>query len=335
MEELLLLYFKGGLDDEKRLMVEEWIASSEENRKTAEQVCWIHEVSEAAMVIKTADTENALSKVHGRIRHRNFRRFLSSCQKAAATLVLPLMLAGGYYAYHYYHVDESDYVELKTTTGMVSSITLPDNSKVWLNSNSHLKYPVRFSGKTRNVELQGEAYFKVEPDPDRKFIVSTTDMDIEVLGTEFNVDAYTHSGRDIQTTLVTGKVLMRYTDSKSTSRIVRMTPGQRLTYDPTGDSISLTEVNTSTVSSWKDGKIILDNTSLSDALRMIENRYNVRFIICNRELLDNRYTGQFVDQRLDTILEHFRKTTKIRFVRGDIQPSENGEILGPEEIKVF
>ena len=68
---------------------------------------------------------------------------------------------------------------------------------------------------------------------------------------------------------------------------------------------------------------------------MIENRYNVRFTICNRELLDNRYTGQFVDQRLDTILEHFRKTTKIHFVRGDIQPSENGEILGPEEIKVF
>ena len=306
-------YFRGELDADSAAQIEQWIGESPENRKTAVQVCKVEMCSSELYQMANADTERALRILHSRTRRLRQKRVVGVFQKIAAVLIIPLMAAGGYYAYQYHHVDESEYVEVKTTTGMVSSVVLPDSSKVWLNSNSTLKYPVRFSGHTRSVSLEGEAYFEVTGQSGRRFVVTAADMQGEVLGTQFNVEAYPEKGRELRTTLVSGSVQMSYVCGEGKEHIIRMKPGQQLAYDPERETIRMTEVNTSASSSWKDGRIVLDNTPLAEALRMIENRYNVRFLIRNQELLDNRYTGLFEDQRLEVILDHFRKTTDISF----------------------
>lgn len=337
MEELLPAYFNGELDAGQVKAVEEWISAGSENAEIAKKVCMVHQIGKSVAVMKSVDTDAALRKVYGNIRRNSFRRFLASMQRAAAILLLPVLAAGGYFCFKYYtDEDESvnEQVELKTTAGMVSSAVLPDGSRVWLNSNSSLTYPVRFSGDERKVFLSGEAYFDVKSDNGKKFIVSTSSMDVEVLGTEFNVDAYGEDGRDVRTALVSGSVRMSYADTSGVRHIVRLSPGQMIVYDPDSDAVACMGINTETVTSWKDGRIVLDNTSLADALRMIENRYNVRFMITNGDLLQNRYTGVFDSQRLDTVLEHFRRTTRIHFKR-DYADDGEYEITERETILVY
>ena len=150
--------------------------------------------------------------------------------------------------------------------------------------------------------------------------------------TVFNVDAYDDSGRDTRTTLVEGSVQMTFSDSAGVHRVVRMSPGQSVSYCPETDEVTRSRVNTETITSWKNGRIVLDNTSLADALRMIENRYNVQFDIMNKELLRNRYTGRFDNQILDRVLEYFVRTTDIRFERDETLSSD---VRGRERIKVY
>ncbi len=280
-----------------------------------------------ADIIKTAesvDTEGALENMHRRIRANSRRALFRRIANVAAVLFLPLFLAAGFFAYEYYtgETDAPELIEMKTASGMTASVTLPDGSSVWLNSNSKLTYPSRFKSQEREVQLEGEGYFKVSANPERKFIVKTKAMQVEVFGTEFNVDAYDVENRDVRTMLVSGKVQIRYEDSKDNSHIVKMAPGEMLSFNPENGDMAMAKVNKEVITSWKDGKIVLQNTKLEDALRMVENRYHVKFDIRNKELLDNRYTGQFSGQRLDIVLEHFRRTTDISFVRGEAEGIE-------------
>lgn len=329
---LLVRYFSGELDRSQEDALERWIRSDEEHMRAAKEVYRICSTAEAVGVMKTVDTEAALKKVRRKMHGRFLVRVMRHVSRFAAVLFLPAAFLCGWYAWKYYHPSEDGYIEVKTTTGMLSSVTLPDSSKVWLNSNSTLRYPVRFTGKTREVSLEGEAYFDVERDEDRRFIVETPAMQIEVLGTEFNVDAYNDPGRDTRTTLVEGSVQMTFSDSAGVHRVVRMSPGQSVSYCPETDKVTRSRVNTETITSWKNGRIVLDNTSLADALRMIENRYNVQFDIINKELLRNRYTGRFDNQILDRVLEYFVRTTDIRFERDETLSSD---VRGRERIKVY
>ncbi len=326
IEEKLLAYFSGTAEEQTVREIEEWAGQSDENRELARQTAYICAAADSLKTIAKVDAESALEKMHARMRMQQRRNIYRRFANAAAMLLLPLLMAAGFFAYEYFHIDESEYVEVRTTSGMIASVTLPDNSSVWLNSNSTLRYPARFVGKTRNVDLSGEGYFKVSADAEKKFIVHTGTMQVEVFGTEFNVDAYDADNRDVRTTLVSGKVQIRYEDGNRSSHVVKMTPGNMLAFNPEDRSIRMSEVDSKVVSSWKDGRIVLQNTTLEDALRMIENRYDVKFKLENGDLLDNRYTGQFSGQRLDVVLEHFRRTTNIHFVRGEIT-GEGTEII--------
>ena len=324
-------YFRGELDAESIAEIEQWIGESPANREQALQVCRLEMSLSELQQGAEMETEGALRSVKCRICKRRTSRVIRTVQQIAAALLLPLLAAGGYYAYQFHHIDESEYVEVKTTTGMVSSVVLPDSSTVWLNSNSELRYPVRFTGRTRNVSLKGEAFFEVEKSVGRRFVVDAGDVQIEVLGTEFNVEAYPEKGRATRTTLVNGSVRMTYVSEQGNEQIIGMTPGQQASYDSESGSVSLMDVNTATASSWKDGRIVLDDTPLADALRMIENRYNVKFLIRNKKLLENRYTGLFEDQRLEVILDHFRKTTDMVFDT-DVTGTESQESVSGRQI---
>ncbi len=329
IEEQLMSYFSGTADEQTILDVESWIAESGENEDMARNVEYICAMADVVKTAESVDSEAALQRLHGKIRAGRRRTVFRHIANIAAVMILPLLVATGFFAYEYFHLDESEYVQMKTTSGMIASVTLPDGSSVWLNSNSILKYPERFTGSTREVQLDGEGYFKVSADKERKFIVNTKAMQVEVFGTEFNVDAYDAENRDVRTMLVSGKVQVRYDDDNKNSHIVKIAPGEMLSFNPEDRVIMMSKVNCDVVTSWKDGKIVLMNTKLEDALRMIENRYHVKFEIKNAKLLDNRYTGQFKGHRLDVVLEHFRRTNDIRFVRNEAHEE------GVETIEVY
>lgn len=282
---------------------------------------------------KKLDSEKALSKVHKRMALERRRKFLSITYKVAAVLSIPFAVFSAWSAVALFGDREEipSYIEVRATSGMIAGLTLPDSSKVWLNSGSTLRYPSKFFD-TRDVELTGEAYFKVTKDKSRKFHVKTSDMTIEVVGTEFNVDAYDVPGRSSRTTLVNGAINMHYEDASDMSQIVKIYPGQCAVMNLEAKTVTLTAVDPNVASSWRYGKIYLNHTTAAEALRMVENRYNVIFDIKSEKVYGHRFTGQFIDQRLDVVLEHFSRSAGMRFLR---KSSEGDAVNGRERIEVY
>ena len=145
--------------------------------------------------------------------------------RVAAILSIPLLISSLYFFFSQ-DADVDQYVEIRANPGMTSQITLPDGSQVWLNSASYLKYPVRFTESDRQVELEGEAYFSVRKDAGRRFLVNVGDnVQLEVLGTEFNVDAYPKDDF-VAASLVTGKVNF-HCRQQGQETVHVMIPGQK------------------------------------------------------------------------------------------------------------
>lgn len=326
-------FFDGELSPAEMLEIEAWIDESEENRIEAESVRRICLASDVAATMRKTDADRAFDKVMDRIAAGRNRRIVRNIWKIAAAVCVPLMLAAtGLMFRHFANKEESvQMIEVCATPGMISRVTLPDSSRVWLNSGSKLRYPSRF-GDTRDVELVGEAYFKVSKDKEHKFYVRTRNMTIEVVGTEFNVDAYDYSGRSVKTTLVNGAINMLYSNAQEQMQVLKIYPGQCAELDTGTGKVTLETTDSNVSTSWRYGKIYLNHTPLREALRLIENRYNVSFEIRNDRQLDTRFTGQFVDQRLDVVLEHFSRSSSVRFRK--VKP-DTANLNGREIIEVL
>ena len=309
MESKLIRYYNGELSAEEIKEVESWMNESDENRKLAEQVYYLCFAADAYEMKATVDTDAALKKVRGRIRTEKWRGYARRLERVAAVLLLPFICLSAYLLVDL-SKEYNPVQEMRSASGMVSCITLPDDSKVWLNSDSYLRYPSRF-GKERRVTLYGEGYFEVSKDPKHKFIVEAKNSEIVVHGTEFNIESYDDDY--VRTTLVSGVVDMCYDDRNHHRKALRLMPSQQATYNTKTGEMHLREENVLCNTSWKDGKVVLDNTSLEDALRMIGNKYNVQFILRNDDLRHYRFTGTFSNQSLDVILRYFSISSKISF----------------------
>lgn len=311
-EALLLRYFNGEATMDEKQEVESWIASSGENKKLAKQIYYLSFATKTVDTLKRTDVRMALKEVRGKIRQRQQRKWWQSVQRTAAFLAIPLLLSTLYLYLDSKDQEAIDFIEVRTNPGMITTIVLPDSSRVWLNSESYLKYPTRFARNERKVILQGEGYFSVRKNVNSHFIVQTPHhTQIQVLGTEFNVEAY-KTESEVSTTLVSGKVLFQY---ESEGRIQKQTlsPGEKISYNSVLGKASVSQAAVLSDISWKEGKIILYKTPLEKALHMLSKRFNVDFVITNPALKENSFTGTFVHQRLDRILEHFRLSSGIKF----------------------
>lgn len=311
IEDMLPRYYDGKLTREECRRVEAWMAESDANRRIARQVRMLCLATDTVKVSRRVDAKKALHSVHGRMVAKK-TPWWEWAQRVAAVLFIPLAVA---LLVQYMHpaVGPVQMVEVRTNPGMVTSVVLPDSTVVCLNSRSSLSYPSRFEGDTREVTLSGEAYFEVAKDKKKKFIVSTAHRcSIEVLGTHFNVEAYGNDAT-VSTTLVEGKVCFLYETKGRAGKKVAMQPGQKLVYTPALEDVQLYATSGLAETAWKDGKIIFSNTPLDEALRILEKRFNVEFIVSNKRLSGNSFTGTFTEQRLERVLEYFKISSKIRW----------------------
>ena len=316
IEELLPRYCEGLATEEERLQVEMWMDESEENRRMAKQIHALYLATDTVHIMTKVDTEKALTKVKSRMTGNRQRKttWWEWAQRAAAVLFIPLLVTLMVQHWGGSEQELAQMMEVKTNPGMMTSLTLPDGTLVFLNSESTLSYPSRFDSDTRNVTLQGEAYFEVAKNPEKKFIVSTSHQSqIEVLGTHFNVEAYEKEDR-IAATLVEGKIGFIYSSDNGSKKVL-MDPGQKLVYDIRDSKVQLYATSGESEIAWKEGKIIFRNTPLEEGLRMLEKRYNVEFIIKNDRLKGDSFTGTFTNQRLERILEYFQLSSQIRCTR--------------------
>ncbi|HEY9262842.1 FecR family protein [Chitinophaga sp.] len=162
--------------------------------------------------------------------------------------------------------------KISTPRGGQYQLTLPDSTRVWLNAASTLRYPAAFAGRTRTVQLTGEAYFEVAKNAAMPFTVNVDDLEVQVLGTHFNVMAYNDEAQ-IKTTLLEGAVKV---NKNGNSR--RLVPGQGAHFNRSTGALEVTAVDTEEAIAWKNGFIQLEGNDLPAVMRQISRWYNVDIV---------------------------------------------------------
>lgn len=332
IESLLEEYFRGTLSQEEGKLVDEWICESAEHRALAAQYCHLEQILSGLEAPDSNETDAALRKMHSRMRKASWHNTFVHVHRFAAFMAIPLLIATLFLSIHNSKQPDIPDIVVKSVTGMTASTQLPDGSKVWLNSNSTLSFPASFDG-TREVYLDGQAFFSVTKQQGTAFIVHAKGTAVEVLGTEFDVEAYP-TDELVRTTLLSGSVSFTVPSGESGNYKYMIKPGERYSWDASSGRTVRSTINPATASSWKDGNIVLENTSLEEALRQIGNRFNVEFLVKNEALLSQTYTGTFTGQRLEVVLEHFKRATKISFDT-QITGTDPQNVSGRQKILVY
>jgi transmembrane sensor len=196
--------------------------------------------------------------------------------------------------------------------GQKSMLLLADGTKVWLNADSRLNYSKDFGvGSTREVYLEGEAFFEVARNPAKPFLVHTSAISIKVLGTAFNVKSYPID-KTIETTLVHGKVSINKkgrTDQEDRALILK--PNQRAIYIKKSNTVNVEQVMAERATAWRHDKLIFDETPFADAIAQLERWYDVKIILDQQGELKCALTAEIENEKLEDVLKLLEESHQV------------------------
>mgnify|MGYP003945128665 CR=1 FL=1 len=192
-------------------------------------------------------------------------------------------------------ITTNDYNTVVVGEGRRSAISLPDGTKVWLNSGSKLIYPIAFQGDTREVYLEGEGYFDVSHDKQHPFFVRAKHMEIRVLGTEFYVSSNTESDQNYAV-LVQGSIA--FSTGNWLNRVEKkLVPGQQISIDAKSNNVHVSQVKTTEFEAWKAGYVDMQSEPLDEIIQRIARYYHIEISTGGLDLSGERFSGRLDLQR--------------------------------------
>jgi len=214
------------------------------------------------------------------------------------------------------NVEKLVYNTIMVPYGKRFDVVLSDGTHVFLNSGTSLRYPIKFiDGVDRDVFLIGEAYFDVTSDKEHPFIVHADNMNLEVLGTKFNISHYSEDG-NINTVLVEGSVEL-YKDKRNSNNKVSSTllkPGFKAEWNKVNHKVAIENVDTRIYTSWVEGKLIFRNSTFRQIRTKLERHYNVTIKNRNSDLDSQLFDATFDIETINEVLETFSKSYAIDYV---------------------
>jgi len=294
--ELLHLFFEGKTSTDEEQIIRQWLDRSEENEKILIEERIIYD----AMLFTSREVINK------RKRSTPFTPWMISTVAAVALL----LIVGGLYLYDKKNIEEQ-YNTVLVPPGQRINLILSDNSNVWLNANTSLRYPSQFSRKNRTVYLNGEAYFEVSRNQKKPFIVKTGQGDIHVTGTTFNVEAYGQFER-LETSLFEGGVDIYNKGEKLTS----LEPYEKAIRQ--NDHLSVSKITDTDKYLWRDGLIAFNDKKLEDILHTLEKYFDINIEVSAKQLPQHTYTGKFrQSDGVDYALKVLQKSIHFSYKRDD------------------
>ncbi|CAN5896708.1 FecR domain-containing protein [soil metagenome] len=310
---------------------ETWLADHPEKKETAETAARIvRSMKTAEPPVPEPEIAEAWEQVQAALRAPHLRVSRNEEEGAApsrtpvrfapvyrswsriAAVVMLLLLVG---ASFWWLQNRSRMLEFRTGYGETASLTLPDSTTVTLNGNSRLTYPRHWSReKSREVWLEGEGFFSVTTKPgtgSAMFVVHTPDLDVEVLGTTFNV-----LQRDEKTRVVlnSGKVKLNLGSPGDTTRLL-MKPGELVQYTRTSEQVEKKTVNPELYSSWRNKRLVFQETPLREVADLIEDTYGLRVTFENPAEGNRTLTGTIPSGDIDVLLMALAKSFDLSISR--------------------
>jgi ferric-dicitrate binding protein FerR (iron transport regulator) len=292
-------YLQNRYSKETEEDIQQWLIEDEnsEEKEKASLEYW-----DTLAVKPNAKTYRVLKRVNAKIGFIKIIPLHRRLMRIAAVLIPAFILLGSIY----YFSQQDKMVQVIAAYGETKHILLPDSSEVWLNAGSSLHYPSTFKKESRSLTLEGEAYFSVRKNEQKPFVVNTQNLLVKVLGTKFNVKAYSSDHRTIAT-LTTGKVEVK-TNSNQT-RILE--PDEQLTFDSQTAAIQVTKVSAHDIASWTTGQLIFSGATLNEIFQTLERRFDISFDTSKAAYQPKEsYTIKFLkDDSIEQILNILKDVT--------------------------
>ncbi len=308
IEALTAKYLNGACSQDETNDLKLWRESSSQNEKLFRR-------SEEAWRLAKADPLRNISEkkaVWDRISQYISRRYskitVIRVAGIAASVALFIGFALSYLVWYGKLHPQNRQIVMQVPGGVRSQITLPDGTLVWLNSSSTLRYPLFFDGNEREVELIGEAFLEVSPNPRQPFIIRSNEIQVKVLGTSFNFKHYAEDSHAVLA-VETGRVTL----SRSSSDPVTVTASQYATISNETGQMKVFETTSNHFSSWRDNRVVFRNEPFGNVLNELSRKYNVHFEIRNDVIKTYTYTATFEDLTLEDIMELLKMSSPIDY----------------------
>ncbi len=310
-DELLDRFLDGTVTKEEMNRIVSWLNTEQGEAAMSEQMDAVLTRAESAACSPAASRhlDNAYHEIAGRIRRNRIRRY---AWRAAAALVPMLFVASLLYLEQRQTqlFSAGEYAEIATAKGERTQIVFQDGTRVYLNADSRLRYPVKFGFWQRRVYLAGEAYFNVRSNGHRPFVVAIDKAEVRVTGTSFDVRAYSDNPTAV-VALDEGHV-----DLITANKTYSLEPSEEIRYDRTNDRIAIGK-SAKRLSTWKENIIAFDKTSLEDVLRTLERWYGVEFEVKDMRVCRYSYTFTSDFVPLDMLLKDLELLAPVKFRRTD------------------
>lgn len=299
-KDILQRYVEGNVSPEEIIAVVDWLDADENNVR---EFMALHKLNDISLLNQPDNRADNLKKK----RTISFRKIGYELAKIAAILII---FWGGTKLFETNTTEESivTYQTLYVPAGQRAELILPDSTRVWLNAHSKLIYPISFGKGNRQVELNGEAYFDVVHNEKQPFIVKTRQMDIQVLGTEFNVTSYSS---DFEVSLLRGCIELSSPSLSSTYKVK-----EKEHVKLKDNKLIVNNITDYDYFRWKEGLICFNNESVATIIEKLKLYYDIDIETHNKKFLNSRYSGKFrtkdgIEQVLKVLqIEHKFSYTK-------------------------
>ena len=310
------------------LSLSEWLNENEKNRDEFRRLknYWDADVAFKHSVAPAFSADKLQQKINVQRRQTARRQLWRNAIPLIAAACLLFIFSTALFLYNTNDRISEHYTLL--TDEHTSNFTMEDGTIITLNKNSRLSYSDKYGKDSRNVKLEGEAYFEVESDKKHPFIVKTKELTVEATGTAFNVNAYT-SDNVTAVTLVKGKVAVTL-DKKKT---ISLSPGEKIDYNLATSLYNVNKTNTYKWCSWKDGVLIFRDDPLEYVFKRLGQTYNVEFILKDAELGKYSYKATFEGESLNEILRLLEMSAPIQ-CKEVSNRSNNSEKFEKQRIEV-
>ena len=297
IEDLLYSYFVGELTEEQEKELLVWLEADEENKKVLFEMAEWWATAHVPLYASNmkADFEKHFGSLMQSEHPEAKKRSLWTTWSKVAAVGL-LLISVGIGSYQLGHRDLNDtqlaYFETVTPMGSQSKVILPDQSVVWVNAGSSLRYSKDFNKKDREIDLEGEAYFEVARDTLKPFLVKSDVLSVRVLGTKFNVKAY-KDDQTIDVSLVSGKVNVRLDDEMEHKGEVELHPNRMLRYNKETDRVEMKEIEGRNAYDWTNGTLRFEEKTFAEIAKDLERKYDLHIHIVSDKLKKEVFTGSF------------------------------------------
>lgn len=275
--------------------VEEWLA---------EHWALSPEIDSATVIESLFQQIQTYPKARTKSSGFSLSRMVSIYQRIAAFLLIPLIGFGILYWVVQPGIEVDATIETIAPRGQKSQIVMADGTKVWLNSDTKIRYPGNFGKNQRQVYLDGEAFFEVSKNVRRPFLVHTPQMTVKVLGTKFNVKAYPDEDQ-VETSLFEGKVNLLW-QSPTNEKLVEkeVAPGQSFVYTKTSGELLQNRFPHDEIDGWKTNRLIFRDDTFANLVRKVERWYDVKVVYDEKLFNDRRLTVELYEgERLERLME--------------------------------